>query len=70
MRKIALLLLTIIAFGCAKVQVETTKPIKVDVNMRVDVYQHVVKDVESVNDQIYYTSFKKLFPSPDIKYQL
>ncbi len=39
--------------ACARVSVETTKPIKVDVSMRIDVYQHVVKDVQSIEDQIY-----------------
>ena len=41
------------AYGCAKVSVEAVKPIKVDINLRVDVYQHVEKDVESIEDQIY-----------------
>jgi len=31
--------------GCAKVQVQAPKePIKVDISMRLDVYQHVEKD--------------------------
>lgn len=33
--------------------VETKKPLKVDINMRLDVYQHVVKEAESIEYQIY-----------------
>jgi len=53
MKKVIYILCIIILFGCAKVSVEATKPIKVDISMRVDIYQHVVKDVKSINDQIY-----------------
>ena len=53
--KICVIFLVFAAIGCAKVSVETKKPIKLDINMRVDIYQHVVDDVESVNDQIYGT---------------
>ena len=53
MRKVAIILLAFFVISCAKIKVETTKPIKVDISMRVDIYQHVVKDVEDVNDQIY-----------------
>ena len=53
MRNIVVLLLCVSLLACAKVSVETKEPIKVDVNMRVDIYQHVVKDVDSINDQIY-----------------
>lgn len=53
MKKISIVILALFIISCAKISVETTKPIKVDVNMRVDVYQHVVKDIEDINDQIY-----------------
>ncbi len=53
MKKICRLLLILAVIGCAKVSVETTKPIQVDINMRVDIYQHVEQDVQSINDQIY-----------------
>ncbi|MFC1703824.1 DUF1318 domain-containing protein [Candidatus Omnitrophota bacterium] len=53
MKTRSMIFLTLLALGCAKVSVETTKPIQVDINMRVDIYQHVEKDVESINDQIY-----------------
>jgi len=65
MKEIGILVVLFCMFvGCAKVSVETKEPIKVDINMRVDVYQHVVKDVESVNDEIYGTpekNFNALF---------
>lgn len=60
MKKVWIVLVVIIALGCAKVSVETKEPIKVDINMRVDVYQHVVNDVESINDQIYGSGEKQL----------
>jgi uncharacterized protein YdbL (DUF1318 family) len=60
MKRILFIILVLIAFGCAKVSVETAKPIKVDINMRVDIYQHVVQDVESINDEIYGSQEKKL----------
>jgi uncharacterized protein YdbL (DUF1318 family) len=60
MKKVGVVLLVMIIFGCAKVSVQTPEPIKVDINMRVDVYQHVVKDVESINDQIYGPQNKEL----------
>lgn len=60
MRRVGVVFIILIALGCAKVSVETKEPIKVDINMRVDVYQHVVKDVESINDQIYGPETKEL----------
>lgn len=36
-------------FGCASVEVKAPKdPIKMDIAMRLDVYQHVVKDVDDI----------------------
>ncbi len=36
-------------FGCASVEVKAPKdPIKMDITMRVDVYQHVVKDIDDI----------------------
>ena len=60
MKKIGIIILFLIAFGCARVSVQPPEPIKVDINMRVDVYQHVVQDVESINDQIYGPENKEL----------
>lgn len=60
MKRLLVIFIILILFGCAKLSVETTKPIKVDISMRVDVYQHVVKDVESIEDQIYGNKEKQL----------
>ena len=52
MRTILCLLSAIIAItGCAKVQVQVPKdPIKVDISMRLDVYQHVEKDIDAIEN--------------------
>lgn len=60
MRNFRLFILIVVLLGCAKVNLQTSQPIKLDINMRVDVYQHVAKDVESIQDQIYGKSEKKL----------
>jgi len=60
MRKIFWIFTAIIAIGCAKVNLQTSQPIKVDINMRVDVYQHVAADVASVQDQIYGSTEKQM----------
>ena len=45
----ALFLIFIAVTGCAKVQVQAPKePIKVDISMRLDVYQHVEKDIDAI----------------------
>ncbi|MBN3040927.1 MAG: DUF1318 domain-containing protein [Candidatus Omnitrophica bacterium] len=59
MRNMLVVMICLAFFACAKVSVETKEPIKVDINMRVDVYQHVVKEVDSINDQIYGTAEKE-----------
>lgn len=38
--------------GCARVNVETKKPIKVDVTMRLDIYQHVTQDAQTIEDMV------------------
>lgn len=47
-----LILVTIgilIALGCARVRVEAPKePIKVDISMRLDIYQHIEKDIDQI----------------------
>lgn len=50
MKRLAVLFFGVIVFlGCAKMQVEgTEKPIKVDIAMRLDVYQHVEKDIDDI----------------------
>ena len=55
MNRLIFVLITLVALGCARVRVETVEPIKVDINMRVDIYQHVAEEVQSINDQIYGT---------------
>lgn len=52
MRVFATLVLGLFIFiGCAKVQVEAPKePIKVDIAMRLDIYQHVEKDIDDIEN--------------------
>jgi uncharacterized protein YdbL (DUF1318 family) len=39
----------ILSLGCARVRVEAPKePIKVDISMRLDIYQHVQKDIDVI----------------------
>jgi uncharacterized protein YdbL (DUF1318 family) len=41
----------IFALGCARVSVQGSKePIKLDISMRLDIYQHVQKDIDSIED--------------------
>jgi len=41
----------VFCLGCARVRVEGSKePIKVDISMRLDVYQHVQKDINAIED--------------------
>jgi uncharacterized protein YdbL (DUF1318 family) len=41
----------VFCLGCARVRVEGSKePIKVDISMRLDVYQHVQKDISAIED--------------------
>ena len=51
--KILILLLTsvIVAAGCARVLVQAPKePIKVDISMRLDIYQHIEKDIDEIEN--------------------
>lgn len=48
---VILLAAIFIGSGCASVEVKAPKdPIKVDVTMRVDVYQHVEQDIDAIED--------------------
>lgn len=38
--------------GCARVSVESKEPIRLDVTMRLDIYQHVTQDVQNIEDMI------------------
>ena len=49
--KIALILMlgVIFSLGCARVMVQAPKePIKVDISMRLDVYQHIQNDIDDI----------------------
>ncbi len=50
MKNIFIMLVALVAFfGCARVRVEAPKePIKVDISMRLDIYQHVEKDIDAI----------------------
>ncbi|MFC1632259.1 DUF1318 domain-containing protein [Candidatus Omnitrophota bacterium] len=44
-----LLLMVVVGLGCASMQVGGTKePIKVDISMRLDIYQHVEQDIDAI----------------------
>ncbi|MDD4954817.1 MAG: DUF1318 domain-containing protein [Candidatus Omnitrophica bacterium] len=60
MKKVFFVLMAVALISCAKVNLQTSQPLKVDINMRVDVYQHVAKDVESIQDQIYGSDQKQI----------
>jgi len=46
---LGLAIILFFSLGCARVRVEAPKePIKVDISMRLDVYQHVAKDIEAI----------------------
>jgi uncharacterized protein YdbL (DUF1318 family) len=59
MKKFAAFVCAVACIGCAKVSIETAKPIKLDISMRLDVYQHAVKEAASIEDQIYGKSAPK-----------
>jgi uncharacterized protein YdbL (DUF1318 family) len=43
----------VMSIGCARVQVQAPKePIKVDISMRLDVYQHVEKDIDAIENLV------------------
>jgi uncharacterized protein YdbL (DUF1318 family) len=52
MKNIFLLIFILaLTFGCARVKVEAPKePIKVDISMRLDVYQHIEKDIDKIEN--------------------
>jgi uncharacterized protein YdbL (DUF1318 family) len=63
MRKIFIALIVLVAlFGCARVRVEAPKEaIKLDISMRLDIYQHVAKDIDAIEDIV---SGKEKKPAP------
>ncbi len=45
--------LVFLIFGCASVQVKAPKePIKVDISMRLDVYQHVAREIDDIENMV------------------
>lgn len=61
MKTVLLLVLgLIISFGCARVRVEAPKePIKVDISMRLDIYQHIEKDIDQIENIVSGSQGKK-----------
>lgn len=48
-RIISILAAVIFVFGCARLSVQGSKePIKVDISMRLDIYQHVQNDIDAI----------------------
>lgn len=46
-----IILFILFSLGCARVRVEAPKePIKVDISMRLDIYQHIQKDIDAIED--------------------
>jgi uncharacterized protein YdbL (DUF1318 family) len=44
-------MISILSLGCARIRVEAPeKPIKVDISMRLDIYQHIEKDITAIED--------------------
>ena len=52
MKKFWIVFIVLVAFfGCARVRVEAPKdPIKLDISMRLDIYQHVAKDIDAIEN--------------------
>jgi uncharacterized protein YdbL (DUF1318 family) len=52
MKRYWVILIALVAFfGCARVRVEAPKEaIKLDISMRLDIYQHVAKDIDAIED--------------------
>lgn len=56
--------ITVVGWGCARVRVEAPKEaIKVDISMRLDIYQHVEKDIDSIEDIVSGASTKPAAPA-------
>jgi uncharacterized protein YdbL (DUF1318 family) len=49
---IKLSLAMFVFLGCARLSIDSKQPIKLDVTMRLDIYQHVSKDVDSIENLI------------------
>jgi uncharacterized protein YdbL (DUF1318 family) len=63
MRLVLIGVCILFAVGCAKVRVEAPKEaFKVDISMRLDIYQHVEKDINSIEDLVSGAAQKKNAP--------
>lgn len=52
-RTVSVIVMAAFIMGCSpKVRFESTKPIKIDVSMRIDVYQHVAQQADLIEGQI------------------
>lgn len=50
---LTILLMSGLSYGCARVEVQAPKdPIKMDISMRLDVYQHVAKDIDDIESLV------------------
>lgn len=50
-RAVIIIAAAVFVIGCARVSLQAPKePIKLDISMRLDVYQHVQKDINSIED--------------------
>jgi len=61
MKKIFLVMLGVIflSLGCARIRVEAPKePIKLDISMRLDIYQHIQKDIDNIENIVSGTNHK------------
>ena len=46
-----IILCVLVSLGCARLRVEAPKePIKVEISMRLDIYQHIQKDIDAIED--------------------
>jgi len=54
MRGLFFILFFVFINSCAKVAIQSPKePIKIDITMRLDVYQHIMKDIEDIDNIVY-----------------
>ena len=61
----------VLVLGCAQVSVKAPKdPIKLDVSMRLDIYQHIQKDIDSIEDMVSGGTQKPASPSARDKHGL
>jgi uncharacterized protein YdbL (DUF1318 family) len=52
-QKITIMLAALAIVGCARVSVEAPKePIKLDVTMRLDIYQHIERDIDAIENMV------------------